>query len=136
MRETATAYAQQGRSGTPLPARSVPRVPVVALGMSLGATLSLTFVLCVLFDLWFPALAMNPVWAPLLPGFVWISWSSFLLGLIEACAFGKRCVDLVPIIAQRLGGRLASGEPQLVAVEEPAPPAHRSAPPRARRTAG
>ena len=73
MRETVTAYAQQGRSGTPLPARSYPRIPVFALGMSLGATLSLTFVLCVLFDLWFPDLAMNPVWAPLLPGFIWIS---------------------------------------------------------------
>jgi hypothetical protein len=31
---------------------------------------------------------MNPVWAPLLPGFTWISWASFLLGLIEAFAYG------------------------------------------------
>ncbi len=88
MRETATAFEPQVRSGTPLPARRVPHIPVVALGMSLGAAFSLTFVLCVLFDLWFPALAMNPVWAPLLPGFVWISWSSFFLGLVEACAYG------------------------------------------------
>ncbi len=88
MRETTTAFEQHGRSGTPLPVRSVPRIPVVALGMSLGSFFALTFVLCVLFDLWFPALAMNPVWAPLLPGFTWISWASFLLGLIEALAYG------------------------------------------------
>ena len=88
MRETATAVKPQGRSGTPLPARGVSHIPVVALGMSLGSFLALTFVLCVLFDLWFPALAMNPVWAPLLPGFTWISWTSFLLGLIEALAYG------------------------------------------------
>ena len=88
MRETTTAFEQHVRSGTLLPVRSVPRIPVVALGTSLGSFFALTFVLCVLFDLWFPALAMNPVWAPLLPGFTWISWASFLLGLIEALAYG------------------------------------------------
>jgi hypothetical protein len=88
MRDITTAFEPQGRSGTPLPLRSIARVPVVALGMSLGSFLALTFVLCVLFDLWFPALAMYPVWAPLLPGFTWISWTSFVLGLIETFAYG------------------------------------------------
>ena len=88
MHETAPNVGPQSRSGTPLPVRSVPRIPVVALGSSLGLFFALTFVLCVLFDLWYPALAMNPVWAPLLPGFTWISWSSFLLGLAEAFAYG------------------------------------------------
>lgn len=88
MPETMTAVKQHARSGTPLPVGGVSRVPVVALGMSLGSFFALTYVLCVLFDLWFPALAMNPVWAPLLPGFTWISWTSFLLGLIEALAYG------------------------------------------------
>ncbi len=88
MRETTTIFEQHGRSGTPLPVRSVPRIPVVALAMSLGSFFVLTFVLCVLFDLWFPVLAMNPVWAPLLPGFAWISWSSFFLGLVETFAYG------------------------------------------------
>jgi hypothetical protein len=74
--------------GMPLPVRSAPRVPVAALGMSLGLFLAVTFTLCVLFDLWFPALAMNPLWAPLLPGFAWISWSSFFLGLVESFAYG------------------------------------------------
>ena len=88
MRETATTIEPHGHSGTPLPVRGVSRIPVAALGMSLGTFLALTFVLCVLFDLWFPTLAMNPVWTPLLPGFTWISWTSFLLGLIEAFAYG------------------------------------------------
>jgi len=74
--------------GTSLPARSASGIPVLALGMGLGMFLALTYVLCVVFDLWFPALAMHPVWAPLLPGFVWISWGSFFLGLIEAFAYG------------------------------------------------
>jgi len=64
------------------------RIPIVALGMALGTFLALTFVLCVLFDLWFPSLAMSPVWAPLLPGFTWLTWGSFFLGLIETFAYG------------------------------------------------
>lgn len=81
-------FALEGHSGTPLPTRSVSRVPVVTLGMGLGSFFVLTFILCVLFDLWFPELAMYPVWAPLLPGFTWLSWSSFLLGLAEVFAYG------------------------------------------------
>jgi hypothetical protein len=88
MRETASTLEPHAIPGTPLPARSVPCIQVVALGMSLGSFFALTFVLCVLFDLWFPALAMNPVWAPLLPGFAWLTWPSFFLGLVEAFTYG------------------------------------------------
>jgi hypothetical protein len=88
MDEINTAFEFDGRTGTALPRRHVSRIPVTALGTSLGIFLALTFLVCVLFDLWFPALAMNPVWAPLLPGFTWISWTSFLLGLTEAFAYG------------------------------------------------
>jgi hypothetical protein len=76
------------RSGTPLEARSVPRIPVLALGMSLGLFIVVTYVLCVLFDLWFPTQAMHPAWAPLLPGFTWLTWPSFFLGLAETFAYG------------------------------------------------
>ena len=88
MSSSAEFSQSQSRPGTPLPLRSVSSIPVMALGMGLGSFLVLTFVLCVLFDLWFPALAMNPVWTPLLPGFVWISWPSYFLGLIETFAYG------------------------------------------------
>lgn len=107
MRETVATFETHGRSGTPLPLRSASRIAVVPLGMSLGAFLAITFVLCVLFDLWFPALAMNSIWAPLLPGFVWISWTSFLLGLIEAFAYGWYIAlvfgPLYNLFARRLG---------------------------------
>jgi hypothetical protein len=88
MHETITHSEQRARPGTPLPTANALRIPVVAFGMSLGIFLALTFVLCVLFDLWLPEKAMNPVWAPLLPGFTWIDWPSFFLGLIEAFAYG------------------------------------------------
>ncbi|HXV31281.1 MAG TPA: DUF5676 family membrane protein [Sinorhizobium sp.] len=84
----ASVVDRQGGFGTPLPARHVSRIPVVAFGLSLGAFLTISYVLCVLFDLWFPAQAMNSVWSPLLPGFTWLTWPSFFLGLVETFAYG------------------------------------------------
>ncbi len=75
-------------AGRPSRARVASRIPVVALGMSIGLFLALTFVLCVLFDLWFPGLAMYQAWLTLLPGFTWLTWPSFFLGLVESFAYG------------------------------------------------
>ena len=75
-------------TGTPIPAARPIRIPVIAFGMSLGIFLALTFVLCVLFDLWFPGAAMYETWLKLLPGFTWLTWPSFFLGLAESFAYG------------------------------------------------
>ena len=88
MVKPASAMDSPARPGTPLTVRSIPRIPVLALGISLGAFLVVTYVLCVLFDLWFPTQAMHPAWAPLLPGFIWLTWPSFFLGLVEVFAYG------------------------------------------------
>lgn len=56
--------------------------------MSLGLFLAITFVICVSFDLIFPEWAMYKAWSRLLPGFTWLTWPSFFLGLIEAFAYG------------------------------------------------
>lgn len=82
-----TNLGQEG-SGLPRQGPASSRVSVVALGMSLGLFLALTFVLCVLFDLVFPGYAMNRVWAPLLPGFVWLTWPGSLIGLAESFVYG------------------------------------------------
>lgn len=88
MSKTASPFQSHAGISMHAPASGARHIPVAALGMSLGLFFSLTFVLCVLFDLWLPAFAMYPVWVPLLPGFVWISWSSFFLGLAETFAYG------------------------------------------------
>jgi hypothetical protein len=75
-------------AASPSSATAVRLVPIVPLGMGLGLFLSLTFALCVLFDLWFPGYAMNAAWTPLLPGFTWISGTSFAIGLVETFAYG------------------------------------------------
>jgi len=69
-------------------AESHKKIQIKVLGNSLGLFIAITFVLCVIFDLVFPEYAMNRVWSPLFPGFVWLSWSSFLIGLVESFAYG------------------------------------------------
>ena len=77
------------RSGTSLSVKTnSARLSVFALGMSLGLFLGITFILCVGFDLLFPDHAMYRVWQPLLPGFTWLTWPSFFLGLVESVAYG------------------------------------------------
>lgn len=57
-------------------------------GHATGFLLAITFVLCVGFDLAFPSHAMYQTWQSLLPGFSWISWRSFVLGLAESYGYG------------------------------------------------
>jgi len=88
MSDRSKLLQENPRIGTPLPPRRAARIPVLALGLSLGTFFSITYLLCVVFDLWFPGLAMNPVWSRLLPGFTWLTWPSFFLGLFETVGYG------------------------------------------------
>ncbi len=61
---------------------------LAGFGHATSLFLAISFVLCVGFDLVFPEMAMYRSWQALLPGFTWISWSSFLLGLVESYGYG------------------------------------------------
>jgi len=61
---------------------------LTAIGHASSLFLVITFTLCVIFDLLFPEAAMYRSWQVFLPGFKWLSWSSFLLGLIESYGYG------------------------------------------------
>lgn len=87
--------------------KTAPSVKVVGHATSLF--LVVTFTLCVAFDLLFPEAAMFPLWETLLPGFRWVSWKSFLLGLIESYYYGWY-VALVWVPLYRLVARW-QGEP-------------------------
>ncbi len=63
-------------------------VSLWALGHATSLFLAITFAACVAFDLLFPQQAMYQSWQKLLPGFQWISWKSFLLGLVESYGYG------------------------------------------------
>lgn len=58
------------------------------VGLAAGGFLAITFAACVAFGLVWPTAAMHSSWAPLLPGFTWITWGSFFLGLLETLIYG------------------------------------------------
>ena len=88
------------------------RIRLTAVGMSLGLSFAITFTLCVLFDALFPGWAMYRVWQPLFPGFVWLTWPSFFLGLAESFAYGWYVavifVPLYNLFAARIDRTFAS----------------------------
>jgi len=57
------------------------------VGLAAGSFLAVTYVFCLVYDLAFDQ-RMYEVWLKLLPGFTWISWTSFLIGLIETFFYG------------------------------------------------
>lgn len=63
-------------------------LPLKSIGHATSLFLAITFLICVSFDLILPQHAMFRVWQDLLPGFEFISWKSFVVGLIEAYAYG------------------------------------------------
>ena len=65
-----------------------PGLSLAAVGHASSLFLAITFAVCVAFDLLFPAHAMYQAWQKLLPGFEWISWKSFFIGLVESYGYG------------------------------------------------
>ena len=88
MSEIETVAPPYGHADPALPPRTAARIPVIALGMSLGLFLAVSYVLCVVYDLWFPGQTMYQTWQSLLPGFTWLTWPSFFFGLAESFAYG------------------------------------------------
>ena len=64
------------------------KISLSAFGHATSLFIAISFTLCVIFDLLIPHHAMYSVWLKLLPGFEWLSWKSFLLGLVESYLYG------------------------------------------------
>ena len=65
------------------------RIQVAPVGKSLSLFLVISYVLCVGFGLLAPEqMRMYEAWAPLLPGFEWLTWPGFLIGLVETYLYG------------------------------------------------
>lgn len=62
---------------------------IIPLGLTLSTFLLITFVICVAFGMLAPQqFHMHEAWAPLLPGFEWLTPTGFLFGAIGAFAYG------------------------------------------------
>lgn len=64
------------------------RIPLVPLGLSLSVFLATSYALCILLGLVWPAPGLHQPWLQFLPGFTWLTWPSFFLGLAETLAYG------------------------------------------------
>ncbi len=78
------------------------------IAWALGLSLALSFVVCVLFGLITPqSLHMHLFLEQVLPGFRWLTWWGFLLGLVESFLYGVyAAIVYVPIynwLTKRLG---------------------------------
>lgn len=61
---------------------------IKAVGHATSLLFGITYTLCIIFDLAFPQYAMYSAWQIFLPGFNWISWSSYFIGLLETYLYG------------------------------------------------
>jgi hypothetical protein len=64
------------------------RLEIVPLGLSLGITFVIAYVLCVAYGVLGFQQGMHQLLFPILPGFTWITWPSFFLGLFWSFVFG------------------------------------------------
>ncbi|HQS58768.1 MAG: hypothetical protein B7Y56_10695 [Gallionellales bacterium 35-53-114] len=63
-------------------------ISLLAVAHASSLFLAITYMLCIAFDLLFPQHAMFEAWRKLLPGFEWLSWKGFLIGLVESYGYG------------------------------------------------
>lgn len=61
---------------------------VLSVGHATSMFLLLSYLLCIAFGLLFPSSRMYEAWAPLLPGFEWLTLSGFVFGLIGSYLYG------------------------------------------------
>lgn len=65
------------------------RLSIVPFGLTLSAFFVITYVLCIVYGLAFADQGFHRTLMPmLLPGFSWLTWPAFFIGLAWAFAFG------------------------------------------------
>ena len=67
---------------------STSRITIVPLGLTLGCFLVITYVGCVLYGLLGFQQGMHQLLFQIIPGFTWITWPSFFIGLFWNFVWG------------------------------------------------
>ena len=89
MADLSQTLLRRPNQGVSLSANSTALIPVYALGMATSLFFVTSYVLCVLAYLLFPDMISGHAILPLLlPWFKFLSWGSFILGLIESFFLG------------------------------------------------
>ncbi len=70
--------------------------------LALGLFLTITFTLCVIWGLLFPHTSFQQaLLGAVFPGFIWLSWTSFFVGLAESFLYG---IFIAAISSRYTGG--------------------------------
>lgn len=86
------------------------KLSIQSVGLPLTALFAVSYLLCVAWDLIFPAWAMSQLWQPLLPGFAWNA-TGFLIGLAETVFYGYYiAVIFVPVYNYLHRREMAAGD--------------------------
>jgi P-type Cu+ transporter len=96
---------------------------IKTVGLSLSALASVTYVLCMIWDLIFPGWAMYQTWQGLFPGFSW-SVGGFVIGLVEAVIYSFYAAAIFVSVYNYLQRRETESAPQAPRTQEPMPMAH------------
>lgn len=65
------------------------RASILHWGWTLSAFLLITYLICVAFGILMPTrFHMHEAWAPLLPGFEWLTLTGFIAGAVGSFAYG------------------------------------------------
>jgi hypothetical protein len=89
-----TNLTSPGKAGQPGDAarglRGPSSIPIVPLGISMSAFLAVSYLFCILVGIlvggW--GWGLHQPWLQFLPGFTWLTWPTFFLGLVESIAYG------------------------------------------------
>lgn len=85
----ATSLSKAGPSDSDRSLRGTSRIPLLPLGISLSGFLAISYLVCIAAGTiggwdW----GLHQPWLQFLPGFYWLTWPSFFLGLGESIAYG------------------------------------------------
>ncbi len=69
------------------------------IGFSLSVVLTVSYIVCLIFDVVLPGYAMHGLWAPLLPGFE-MSAGGIVIGFVELVIYGWYIAALY-VLAER-----------------------------------
>ncbi len=88
------------------------KLAIIPLGLTLSAFLVITYVLCIVFGLFVYSGGFHETLLPLLlPGFDWMSWPGFFIGLGWSIAFGWYAAAVYAPLHNVVQSRFAAGNP-------------------------
>jgi hypothetical protein len=105
----ATSLGKAGLSDSDRSFREPSRIPLLPLGISLSGFLAISYLACIaagIFGSW--DWGLHQPWLQFLPGFNWLTWPSFFLGLGESILYGWYAALLFGGIYNFVAARLDS----------------------------